>query len=55
MSKVSIVLDEKQQTELQMIMVDHDEKEALRFLREVVWAQVQAIRRHGMCGPVDAV
>ncbi len=54
MTKVSVVLDEEQQTELQMIMIDRDEKEALRFLKEVIWAQLQAIRRHGMCGPVEA-
>ncbi len=54
MTKVSVVLDEKQQTELQMILIDRDKEEAIRFLKEVVWAQVEAIRRHGMCGPVDA-
>ncbi len=53
MTKVSVVLDEKQQTELQMIMVDRDEKEAMRFLKEVIWAQVQAVRRHGVCGRPD--
>jgi hypothetical protein len=50
MSKVSVVLDEEQQTELQMIVIDRDEKEALRFLKEVIWAQVQTVRRHGVCG-----
>lgn len=44
MSKVSVVLDEEQQTELQMILIDRDE------LKDVIWAQVQAVRRHGVCG-----
>lgn len=45
MPKVSVVLDEQQQTELQMILVDKDAEEALRFLKEVVWSQVQAVHR----------
>ena len=48
MPKVSVVLDEQQQTELQMILTDKDAEEALRFLKEVVWSQVQAVRRKGM-------
>jgi hypothetical protein len=45
MSKVGVVLDEQEQAELQVILSDHDAAEALRFLKEVVWAQVQAVRR----------
>lgn len=45
MLKVSVVLDEQQQTELQMILVDKDAEEALHFLKEVVWSQVQAVHR----------
>ncbi len=45
MSKVSVVLDEKQQAELRMVLADEDGAEALCFLKEVVWSQVRAIRR----------
>lgn len=45
MLKVSVVLDEQQQTELQMILADKDAEEALRFLKEVIWSQVQAVHR----------
>ena len=54
MPKVSVVLDEQQQAELQMILVDRDEAEALRFLKEVVWTQVQAVRRKGLRGHLEA-
>jgi hypothetical protein len=43
--KVSVVLDEQEQAELQVLLADGDEAAALRFLKEVVWAQVQAVRR----------
>jgi len=45
MLKVSVVLDEQQQAELQMILTDRDAEAALRFLKEVVWAQVQATHK----------
>ena len=45
MLKVSVVLDEQQQTELQMILADKDAEAALLFLKEVIWTQVQAIHR----------
>ena len=45
MLKVSVVLNEQQQAELQMILADKDAAAALRFLKEVAWAQVQAVRR----------
>lgn len=45
MSKVSVVLDDQQQAELRMVLADEDGAEALRFLKEVVWSQVRAIRR----------
>ena len=48
MPKVSVVLDEEEQAELQVILMDRDKAEALRFLKEVVWAQVEAIRRRGL-------
>ncbi len=44
-SRVAVTLDEQHQLLLQMILTDNDEKEAFRFLKEVVWAQIQAIRR----------
>ena len=49
-----VVLDEEEQAELQMIVIDRDEAEALRFLKEVVWAQVQAVRRRGLRGHMEA-
>jgi len=52
--KVSVVLDEQEQTELQVILVDRDEAAALRFLKEVVWAQLQAVRRKGLHGHLEA-
>ena len=45
MPKVSVTLDEQQQTELQVLLADGDGAAALRFLKEVVWAQVQAVHR----------
>ncbi len=53
MPKVSVILDEQQQTELQVLLADGDEAAALRFLKEVIWVQVQAVRRHGVCGRPD--
>lgn len=54
MPKVSVVLDEQEQQELQMILTDADDAAALRFLKEVVWAQVQAARRTGLRSHLDA-
>lgn len=54
MAKVSVVLDDEQQSELQMIILDRDKAEALRFLKEVVWAQVQEVRRKGLRGHLEA-
>ena len=45
MSKVAVVLDEQEQAEFKVILSDSDEAEALRFLKKVVWAQVQATQR----------
>jgi hypothetical protein len=45
MPKVSVMLDEQQQAELRVLLADGDGAAALRFLKEVVWAQVQAVRR----------
>ena len=54
MSNVSVVLSEQEQAELQVILVDRDERAALRFLKEVVWAQVHAIRRRGLHSQLEA-
>ena len=54
MSKVSVVLDEQEQRELQMILTDRDDVAALRFLKEVVWAQVQAVRRKELRSHLEA-
>jgi len=52
--RISVVLDEQEQAELEVIVVDRDEAEALRFLKEVVWAQLQAIRRRGLHSHLEA-
>lgn len=51
--KVSVVLDEQEQTELQVLVADGDEAAALRFLKEVVWPQVQAVRRKELRGHME--
>lgn len=48
MAKVCVTLDEQQQSELQVILADQDEPAALRFLKDIVWAQVQVARRKGL-------
>jgi hypothetical protein len=53
MQKVTVVLDEKQQTELHMILVDQDEKEALLFLKEVIWKQIQASTHKALRGHLE--
>jgi len=53
-SKVSVVLDEKEQQDVQMILTDGDGAAALHFLKDVVWAQVQAVRRKGLRGHLEA-
>jgi len=53
MAKVAVVLDEQQQTELQMILADDDAQEALRFLKKVIWSQVQDARRKGLRGHLE--
>ncbi len=53
MSKVAITLDEQQQAEVRMILADGDAQEALRFLKEVVWDQVQAVGRKALRGHME--
>lgn len=53
-SKISVVLDEEQQMWLRMVLADQDGEEALRFLRKVVWAQVEAVHRKGLRGHLEA-
>ena len=53
MAKVAVVLDEQEQAELKVILSDNDAAEALRFLKEVVWAQVQAVRRKELRGHLE--
>lgn len=45
MAKVCVILDEQQQVELKVLLADKDGTAALRFLKEVVWSQVQAVHR----------
>ena len=53
MLKVNVVLDEKQQTELQIILIDQDEKAALIFLKEIIWEQIQASNRKALRGHLE--
>jgi hypothetical protein len=53
MLKVSVVLDEQQQTKLKMILVDKDAEAALLFLKEVIWPQVQAVHRKELHSHLD--
>ncbi len=48
MSKVNVALDDEQQAELKMILVDEDAEAALKFLKEIIWEQIQAARRLGL-------
>jgi len=48
MSKISVTLDEQQQAELQMLLTDKDGAAALRFLKEVIWSQVKAVRNKAL-------
>jgi len=54
MPQVSVALDEQQQTELRMLLIDEDGAAALRFLQEVIWTQVQAVRRKELRGHLEA-
>ena len=53
MLKVSVVLDEQQQVEIKMILTDEDAEAALIFLKDVVWAQVQAVHRKELHSHLD--
>jgi hypothetical protein len=48
MPKIALTLDNEQLAELQMILLDGDGAQALRFLKKVIWEQVEAVRRKGM-------
>lgn len=37
-----------------MILTDRDEAAALQFLKKVIWAQIQAVRRKGLRGHLEA-
>lgn len=54
MDKISVVLDNEQQVWLRMILSDRDGEEALRFLREVIWPQVESVRRKELRGHLEA-
>lgn len=53
MAKIAVTLDEQQQAEVRMILADGDAQEALRFLRDVVWAQAQAVGRKALRGHME--
>jgi len=44
MGKVFVVLDEQEQLSLEMILVDRDEKEALKFLKNHIAPKVKKKR-----------
>jgi len=44
--KTAIALDEKGLLELERIITDGDEKEALRFLKKIVYEKVAKSQRH---------
>ena len=52
MPSVAAVLDE-QQVEMDRIVTDGDEADALRFLKEVIWAQIQAARKKALRSHLD--
>ncbi|MBN1954404.1 MAG: hypothetical protein JW900_05060 [Anaerolineae bacterium] len=54
MPKISVTLDEQQQAELQMLLADENGAAALRFLKEVIWSQVKAVRRKALRGHLEA-
>jgi predicted ribonuclease toxin of YeeF-YezG toxin-antitoxin module len=44
--KTAISLDEKEILELERIVVDSDEQEALRFLKKIVYGKLAQAQRH---------
>ncbi|MHB1134198.1 MAG: hypothetical protein ACYC4L_17660 [Chloroflexota bacterium] len=46
--KEAVSLDERELTELEQIIQDHDEAAAFAFLRENVWQRLVAARRKGL-------
>jgi len=44
--KAAVAFDEKDLMELERIIIDSDEKEALRFLRKVVYDKISHSQRH---------
>jgi hypothetical protein len=53
MAKAAIVLTDEEQAQIQVAISDRDAEEALRILREVIWAQIQAARRKGLRGHLE--
>jgi hypothetical protein len=46
LKRTAISLDEKELLELERIITDGDEKEALRFLKKIVYEKVAKSQRH---------
>ncbi len=53
MPPIAVVLTDEEQAEVQMIVTDRDEAEALRFLKEIVWARIKAVRNKGLRGHLE--
>jgi hypothetical protein len=53
MLKVSVALDEQQQVQLQLILIDENAEVVLRYLKEVIWAQVQTTHRKDICNHLE--
>jgi hypothetical protein len=47
LKRVSITLEEQELVELEAILLDKDEQEALRYLRDVINKKVKAAQKEG--------
>lgn len=53
MNTISLSLSDEDFTQLQSIVIDHDEKEAFVFLRDIVYPALIRSRNAGMKGALD--
>ena len=53
MASLAVALSDEEQAELRVIVTDGDEAEALRFLKEIVWARVRAVRNKALRGHME--
>ena len=50
---VAIKFSEEEQQSIRMILMDGDAREALQFLKEMVWARIAAAQRKGLVSHLD--